>query len=126
MGYSLTMASKKEVENLTLRSSSDLCKLAEMLGYKRPYGQLRCSNGAFVSSLLDFFDDNPGAMEAVSEWVMENHDLEEEVQEGGDEGTVAALKLPVRALVPEHLRELAEVRGGAEGEVFDFLFACHG
>jgi hypothetical protein len=81
MGYSLTMASKKEVENLTLRSSSDLCKLAEMLGYKRPYGQLQCSNGAFVSSLLDFFDDNPGAMEAVSEWVMENHDLEEEDEE---------------------------------------------
>lgn len=73
------MASKKTVENLQLRSSEDLCKLAEMLGYKRGWGdQLQCRNGAFVSSLLDFFDDNPGAMEALVEWVMDNHDLDEE------------------------------------------------
>ena len=49
----------------------------------------------------------------------------EKVQEGADEGTVVALKLVTPpTLVPEHLRELAEVFGGAELEVFDcFLLA---
>lgn len=79
------MATTKEVENISLRKSDDLCKLAEMLGYKRGRGdQLQCNNGAFVSSLLDFFDDNPGAIEAVHSFVMENiagYDLEEEEEE---------------------------------------------
>jgi hypothetical protein len=84
------MASKNEVENLTLRNSDDLCKLAEMLGYRDTrFGQLQCNNGAFVSSLLDFFNDNPGAREAVHSFVMENIDSyeldEDEEEEEEDE-----------------------------------------
>lgn len=71
------MATRKSIENLRIRKSDDLCKMAEDLGYKCPWGQLQCNNGAFVSSLLDFLDDNPGAMEAIQEWVLENCDLEE-------------------------------------------------
>jgi hypothetical protein len=82
--YILTMASKKEVENLPLRTSSDLCKLAEMLGYDYSGGQLQCDNGAFASSLLDFFDDNPGAMIAVQEWVMKHGYFEDESEENPD------------------------------------------
>ncbi len=73
------MATQKEIENLNLVRSQDLCKLAEMLGYSRGViGQLQNNNGIFVSSLLDFFDDNPGAMGAVAEWVLEHHKLDEE------------------------------------------------
>lgn len=72
------MASAKQVENLRLRSSDDLCRLAEVLGYKGAVDQLQCRNGAFVSSLLAFFDDNPGVMEAIQEWVLENSSLNEE------------------------------------------------
>ena len=79
------MATTKEIENLTLRNSDDLCKLAEMLGYRtKGWGQLQCNNGAFVSSLLDFFNDNPGAIEAVHNFVLENieaYDLEKEEEE---------------------------------------------
>ena len=90
-----------KIENMNLRGSEDLCKLAELIGYKRPYGQLQCNNGAFVSSLLDFFDDNPGAMEAVQTFIIENIDgyelsdelteddgesEDEEEEEGDDEG----------------------------------------
>lgn len=71
------MATRKSIENLRIRKSDDLCKMAEALGYKRPWGQLQCNNGAFVSSLLDFLDDNPGVMEAIQEWALENCDLEE-------------------------------------------------
>jgi len=82
-------ATTKEVEDVTLRRSEDLCRLAEMLGYGRgPIKQLTCSNGAHVSSLLQFFDDNPGAMEAVHEFVLENldaYDLDEEEETDEDD-----------------------------------------
>mgnify|MGYP001585028116 CR=1 FL=1 len=79
------MVSKKTLENGTFRNSADLCRLAETLGYSRPYGQLQCENGAFVSSLLDFFNDNPGAIQAVVEWAMENHpEVSEEEEEEDD------------------------------------------
>lgn len=83
------MATTKEVENLTLRNSDDLCKLAEMLGYgDSRFGQLQCNNGAFVSSLLNFFNDNPGAIEAVHQFVLDNidsYDLEEDEEEDEEE-----------------------------------------
>src|SRR3989304_5476465 len=73
------MATIKEIENLQLNNSQDLCKLAELIGYKNGVcQQLQNKNGSFVSSLLDFFDDNPGAMEAVTEGVMEHHKFDEE------------------------------------------------
>ena len=92
-GYNGTMnnATTKEVEDVTLRRSEDLCRLAEMLGYGRgPIKQLTCSNGAHVSSLLQFFDDNPGAMEAVHEFVLVNldaYDLDEEEEDEDEEET---------------------------------------
>lgn len=79
------MATRKSIENLRINKSDDLCKMAEDLGYKRPWGQLQCNNGAFVSSLLDFLDDNPGAMEAIQEWALENCDLFEETEEEDEE-----------------------------------------
>lgn len=63
-----------------LRDSSDLVKLAAELGYDTCPQQLQCSNGAHVSALLNFFDDNPGALEAVQEWIEENRGLIEENQ----------------------------------------------
>src|SRR5579885_2882519 len=82
-------ANRNEIEEMDLRKSEDLCKLAEMLGYKSTgrfaINQLQCNNGAFASSLLSFFDDNPGAMEALKEWVLDNCDLDEEDDEEDDE-----------------------------------------
>jgi hypothetical protein len=78
------MISRKNLENMRLRDSNDLCLLAEKLGYGRGrIQQLQCNNGAFVSSLLEFFDDNPGAMEALVEWVAENHDEVTDAEECG-------------------------------------------
>jgi hypothetical protein len=88
----MSKATKSEVEDVQLRRSEDLCKLAEMLGYRRSFGQLQCSNGAYVSSLLDFFDDNPGAMEALHEWVVDHIDAyelpedDEEEEDDSEEG----------------------------------------
>lgn len=83
------MATKNDVENLRLRSSDDLCRLAEMIGYgKGRFQQLACSNGAYVSSLLKFFDDNPGAMEAVQEFILNNiesYEVDEDEEECDDD-----------------------------------------
>lgn len=64
---------RSEIENLTLNKSEDLCKLAEMLGYKTSIQQLQFNNGAFVSSLLNFFDDNPDAMQAIQDWILQSN-----------------------------------------------------
>lgn len=78
------MATKVEVIDMMLRKSEDLCKMVEEIGYRRSmYGQLQNNNGSFCSSLLDFFDDNPGAMDAVREWALEN--LEDDFDEEGEE-----------------------------------------
>lgn len=88
------MATTKDIENLRLRKSDDLCKLAEMIGYGRGrFSQLACSNGAYVSSLLEFFDDNPGAMEAVQEFILDNidsYDIDEEDDEDEEDEDEAA------------------------------------
>lgn len=63
-------------------ATSDLCKMAELMGYKDSgrfaINQLQCNNGAFVSSLLRFFEDNPGAVEAVHEFVRKNYEQDME------------------------------------------------
>lgn len=78
--------------DMPLRTSQDLCKMAEMLGYGDRFGQLQNENGSFVSSLLNFFDDNPGAMAAVMDWAVDNHDLPDE-EEPDDEPMPEVLKL---------------------------------
>ncbi len=55
------------------RAIDDLCEMAETLGYKDKYGQLICNNGAAVSSFLYFLENNPGAVEAIYDWVRENY-----------------------------------------------------
>lgn len=80
------MLTRREIENFSIRKSEDICLFAEMIGnYRDRYGQLQCNNGAFVSSLLNFLDDNPGAMEALRDWVLENYDLEEENEDDSNE-----------------------------------------
>lgn len=70
-----------------LRKSDDLCELVEKIGYRQQPYQLQCNNGSFVSSLLYFFDDNPGAMEVLAEWIEDNYadELEEECEEDDEE-----------------------------------------
>lgn len=75
---------RNEVENLRLRKSDDLVKLAADLGYDTYPNQLQCNNGAHVSGLLNFFDDNPGALEAVQEWILNNSDLDEDDDNDGE------------------------------------------
>lgn len=59
---------RKGVENL--------CKLVSAIGYKDPqyYGQL--SNGASLGDLVNFLEDNPGAIEAIINWIGEQDSSE--------------------------------------------------
>ena len=71
---------RKDIESFRLRGSEDLCVLVEKLDYRQDPKQLQNNNGSFVSSLLHFFDDNPGALEALQEWIADNC-----AQDEGDE-----------------------------------------
>lgn len=84
-----------KIENMRLQKSEDLCKLVELIGYRQKgrfaINQLQCNNGAYVSSLTHFFDDNPGAMEAIAQFIIEHidgYELDEELtmDEEDDDG----------------------------------------
>jgi hypothetical protein len=81
---------RSKIENYTLYRADDLCQFAEELGYKETgkyaCNQLQCSNGSYVSSLLNFLNDNPGVMEAIRDWTLENQDLDED-EDSSDEDT---------------------------------------
>lgn len=74
------MAAKlKDIEN-TRQTVSGLCRMAGKLGYTDGnYGSgPLLSDGSDVGHLLSFFDDNPGAIEAVVEWVIDYYDLDDD------------------------------------------------
>ncbi len=82
----------KDLENIK-QTQEGLCKLAALLGYKDPFYQLQNNDGTVVGDLLEFLDDNPGACEAVIEWVRDNStafgikdDDEEDDEEYEEEG----------------------------------------
>ena len=59
------------------RGVEALTGLAAALGYDRgSFGQLLDNNGNSISGLLSFFEDNPGAIGAVFEWVDDNFEAE--------------------------------------------------
>ena len=90
----------REIENIRSESGAEgLAKMSQLLGYKSRFGQLMFNNGATASDLFEFFEDNPGAVEAVINWALENHpnaqddvedeecnEDEEEEDEDSDEG----------------------------------------
>lgn len=73
---------RNELENRMIRTSDDLCEIAAELGYDTAPQQLACENGSHVSGLMNFFDDNPGAMEAVMEWLLDSSLIEDNNPEG--------------------------------------------
>ena len=70
------MVSRKTLENTPVRDSETLAALCEKLGYQGM--QLQYNNGAFVTSITEFLDDNPGAIEAIVEFMMMHHASESE------------------------------------------------
>ena len=51
------------------RGVVSLCKIARSLGYKDPqyFGQLETD--ACIGDLIEFLEDNSGAIEAIKEWI---------------------------------------------------------
>lgn len=52
---------------------SNLCLILRALGYKDPLNRLQYANGACVGDLLEFLEDNPGAIEAILNFITENN-----------------------------------------------------
>lgn len=83
------MATIQDIQKLRFNTKG-ICRLAKALGYDGSLGPT-FSDGTSLGSLVEFFDDNPGACEAVLEWAQENCDLddeegdEDEDEDDGDE-----------------------------------------
>jgi len=60
-----------------------LCGLARHLGYKDPMYSMQNSDGSTISDLMLFLQDNPGAIQAVFEWVNKNHPQDDDEALGG-------------------------------------------
>jgi hypothetical protein len=68
------MTTRREIEDTdTQHGAEGLALMARKLGYRSRFGQLAFNNGATASDLFEFFDDNPGAVEAVVQWVLDEH-----------------------------------------------------
>ena len=66
---------------MATKAFQDLCRRVEDLGYRSAPNQFQLRNGSFVSSLIEFFDDNPGALEVLNDWIVDNYDQEQEEEE---------------------------------------------
>lgn len=64
------MVTRREVEE-TKQSAQGIAMLAKELGYEEQWSQLLFPNGASATNLIEFLDDNPGACEAIVNWVLE-------------------------------------------------------
>lgn len=73
----------KDIEDLP-QTVSGLCNLARRAGYKDPLYRLQNRDGSFIGDLLLFFEDNPGAIEAIYDWSMEHLEIEEEDEKAED------------------------------------------
>ena len=74
---------RKEFEKLSSegnRGFMDLCRLARGLGYKDELRQMINSDGSCCGDLHCFLQDNPGAIQAIYNWIDENYedDIEDE------------------------------------------------
>lgn len=53
----------------TVEEFALICK---KLGYQSKFTQLDFNNGASATNLFDFFSDNPGAISALKDWIIDN------------------------------------------------------
>lgn len=49
------------------------CKIVRAIGYKDPYMSGQMAPGACTGDLLLFLEDNPGALEAIGNWIAEQN-----------------------------------------------------
>ena len=66
------MASKKMVENAK-QDIKGLARVARALGYRDPHYRMQLDRDCCVGDIIDFFEDNPGALGAVFEWILEQN-----------------------------------------------------
>lgn len=92
------MTTRKEIESIRPESGAEgLALMARKLGYESRFGQLMFNNGATASDLFEFLDDNPGAVEAVLQWVLDEgrtrdgEELEDQEEDDPDEAAQGEL-----------------------------------
>jgi len=54
----------------------NLCRLCCFIGYEDQNYRLQLDNGCSVGDLINFLEDNPGAIEAIYNWIGNNFQKE--------------------------------------------------
>ena len=55
------------------RGVESLCQIVRVIGYKDPMHRIQLSSKASLGDLMEFLSDNPGAIEAVVNWIGEQN-----------------------------------------------------
>ena len=80
-----------DIENLPTegeRGVRGLCKLAKELGYKDHLYRMQLSADECVGDLLEMLEDNPGMIEAIHTYVLDNqniYDLDDDDDDDDDD-----------------------------------------
>lgn len=53
-------------------TTKELCLQLEQAGADKGFKQLQFDNGAYVSTLIEYLDNNPGLVETMANWIEEN------------------------------------------------------
>jgi len=64
------MGLRNDIENAK-QSAEGIALVARKLGYTEAWEQLQFRNGASATNLIEFLDDNPGACEAILQWILD-------------------------------------------------------
>lgn len=77
-----------EVERLHTaghKGLEDLARLADALGYNTEPQQLLFNNGCSVSGILNMLEDNPGMIEAMYNFILDNANIYDGLEKESDE-----------------------------------------
>lgn len=74
---------KRDIDKLR-HNAKGICRLAEMLDYDGSLGPT-FSDGTNLGCLVEFFNDNPGACDAVFEWAKDHFADDEDDDEDDPE-----------------------------------------
>ena len=114
----------KEIHNLRTEGSDgieSLAFLANGLGYNSNYGY-RVGNNNYISQIQEMLEDNPGMVEAIIGFVVDNKDFFDNIMEH-DDNEVESLRAKVEEITDGNFEVYESYSGrGMFGEDSEFAF----
>lgn len=65
----------RKLNNKGVKAIEDLCEISEKLGYHGLVKKITLKNGASVTSLLNFLENNPELVETIYIWIEKKYGI---------------------------------------------------